>query len=218
MLSFILLFLLSCSSYTTYYSDELKAQIRILDTVYTPSYISRPMRSLLLNYQFKQKLSALDIGSGSGILAYIIASRGFDKIIATDINEKAIKTIDFNSKRLNIKNIKATLVKKNQAIFLNKKYDLIVSNPPWFDQSANSIKESALKDKNLSLLTKILSNIKKHLSENGVAFIELGGPAAIKRFIKDAKLLKLNYEVQYSSKYGPNKKPYRIFKIKNDMR
>lgn len=87
----------------------------------------------------------LDVGTGSGLIALMLAQRSNAPIHAIDIDENACKQaeINFNNSpfrdRLSIENCAF------QDFHTPHKYDLIVSNPPYFTQSLKS------PDKNRSL-------------------------------------------------------------------
>jgi len=78
---------------------------------------------------------ALDIGTGSGVIALLLASRGVPEIDAIDIDRLSISESNENfikspfSKQLHAHHQSLEAFGKHQT----KKYDLIVSNPPFFD-------------------------------------------------------------------------------------
>ena len=126
----------------------------------------------------------LDIGTGSGIIP-ITLKRFFPnaEISAIDISEKALeiakKNADFHKKEINF----------IQADFLNteltEKYDIIISNPPYIGIDENPEIEDSVKgfEPNLALFSptsdalifyrKIAIDAIKHLSENGIIFLEI---------------------------------------------
>jgi tRNA1Val (adenine37-N6)-methyltransferase len=77
----------------------------------------------------------LDIGTGSGLIALMLAQRSVAAIDAIDIDESA-----FNQAKINFNNsiwndrIKPYCVSL-QKFYTDKKYDLIISNPPFFERS-----------------------------------------------------------------------------------
>ena len=115
----------------------------------------------------------LDIGTGTGVIALMLAQRNLAaKIDALDIDFKA-----FDKAELNFKNsifherLMAFHIGFKQYFELNllKKYDLIVSNPPFFLHSLQSPKE----EKNISRHTneqfflELLRVAQYHLVESG---------------------------------------------------
>ena len=82
----------------------------------------------------REDLYVLDIGTGSGCIAISLArSLKFPHITATDISEKALEVAKENAKRLKVK---VNFI--HEDIFLKTplgKFDIIVSNPPYIDES-----------------------------------------------------------------------------------
>jgi predicted RNA methylase len=74
--------------------------------------------------------STLDLGTGSGILS-LSAAEHSDTVIATDLNERAVEFARFNARLNGIENIE---VRAGDcfAPISDSKFDLILSNPPFF--------------------------------------------------------------------------------------
>lgn len=99
--------------------------------------------------------SALDIGTGSGVIALMLAQRMQNAFIdAIDIDKGSFEQASENfansvwSKRL--KCFQSSL--QNFAIKFHNKYDLIISNPPFFISSSKSIEESRTTARHADLL------------------------------------------------------------------
>ncbi len=119
------------------------------------------------NLQIK---NCLDIGSGTGLLSLMFAQKDlFADIDAVDLEENASIQTKENfensqwSKRLKVFNADI----KN--FVSQKKYDLIISNPPFYENdllSEQKNKNIAKHDAGLSL-TDLIIIIKKNLTKNG---------------------------------------------------
>ncbi|MBL9078405.1 MAG: methyltransferase [Planctomycetes bacterium] len=73
---------------------------------------------------------AIDVGTGSGVLALQMAKAGFRQVLATDINPNAIESVARQLQRLP----RAPAIELEHADLLGAfggPIDLIVSNPPW---------------------------------------------------------------------------------------
>ena len=73
---------------------------------------------------------AIDVGTGSGVLALQMAKAGFRQVLATDINPNAIESVARQLQRMP----KAPPIELENADLLGTDrgpIDLIVSNPPW---------------------------------------------------------------------------------------
>jgi methylase of polypeptide subunit release factors len=74
--------------------------------------------------------ATLDLGTGSGILS-LVASRFSDSVVGTDLNERAIEFARFNAGLNGIANIETMAGDCFQPV-AGRKFDLILSNPPFF--------------------------------------------------------------------------------------
>ena len=217
-LSILVILVFSCSSLkVNYYSSELKSELLISKTVLVPHIYNLPMRESIQNYKFEKFDRAIDIGAGSGILSYLLATKGFKKVISTDINPKAIETIAYNKKKLGFDSIiQERLVEKENDPYssIQHRVDAIISNPPWFDRVPKGLEELAWYDLKYSLLRNIIKGLSRNLNPGGVALIELGGKGAID--ICKELLIKenLKFKILYASDYGVFNKPYKIFEVR----
>ena len=130
--------------------------------------------------------TALDVGTGSGCIACMIAKYTDCQIIGLDISSDALNTALDNASRLNLFN-KAIFRKSD--VFSNVKpgesFDVIVSNPPYIppSQKENIQKEVSFDpeialytkdDKGIEFYEKIINDAPKILNENGYLLFELG--------------------------------------------
>ena len=82
----------------------------------------------------KPKLRILDIGTGSGcIILSILKERKNYKGIGIDISKKCIDMCKINTFNLNLTN-RVKFFKSDVDNFIDAKYDLILSNPPYISQ------------------------------------------------------------------------------------
>lgn len=129
---------------------------------------------------------ALDVGTGSGCIACMIAKNTDCQIIGLDISTDALNTALDNASRLNLFN-KAIFRKSD--IFSNVKpgesFDIIVSNPPYIPPSekANIQKEVTFDpeialftkdEKGLEFYEKIIAGAPEVLNKGGFLLFELG--------------------------------------------
>ncbi len=83
-----------------------------------------------------KKLRILDIGTGSGAIA---VSLGYyldnSEVTAIDISKKAVEIAEINVKKHNLTNVSIFESDIFEDTFLlNKKYDVVVSNPPYIEE------------------------------------------------------------------------------------
>ena len=143
--------------------------------------IPRPETETLIEHIENSKLqpkSILDLGTGTGCIA-IELSKIFPKatVDAVDLSIKAISIAKTNAKK---NNANVRFLNSNWYQKVSLKYDLIVSNPPYVDKSANtneSLKfepeEAIFSDENgLKDLRIIISQSKDYLNYGGIIFLE----------------------------------------------
>lgn len=114
---------------------------------------------------------AYDIGTGTGLLAIILAQRGVKQVIATDLNPRALACASDNFTRLELSSVQlqqADLYPTDAPLA-----DLIVCNPPWLPAKPSSPLEYAVYDANSAMLRGLLQSAKQHLAEHGEVWLIL---------------------------------------------
>jgi len=114
---------------------------------------------------------ALDIGCGTGLIALMLAQRSNANIDAIDIEEKATVEARINAEAsiwTNRVNVIQTSI-QDFSIKSNKKYDLIVSNPPFFENSlkAESSERSTARHTDTLATSDLFLAAKKLLAAHG---------------------------------------------------
>jgi len=151
--------------------------------------IPRPETELMVEklvYIYKQKkINILDIGTGSGcILISLLSELKQSNCIGIDISKKALKIAIKNSKKNNQKN-KIKFLNRSLSNFYHKKFDLIVSNPPYIrtrdiknlDRSIKYYEPKIALDggnDGLDVIKKVIYKSKEILKVNGLLALEIG--------------------------------------------
>lgn len=172
-----------------FYSLDFKVNKNVL--------IPRPETELLVDmaiYYGKMDSNVLDIGTGSGAISIALSYNRPDlKIVATDISEKALIMARKNAKNI----LKSNNIKFKQSDLFesvkNKKFDLIVTNPPYVDpilkdQLQDDLRfepELALYSNNngREIIKKIIEEASDYMEKDSVMLMEIG--ADQKEFIKE---------------------------------
>ena len=165
--------------------------------------IPRPETELmvekLVKIFYKKKISILDMGIGSGcILISLLSELKKSRGIGIDISKKALIIAKKNIERHKMQN-KIRLFNKSLDSKFYKKFDLIVSNPPYIRsleilRLAEDIKKYepriALDGGNdgLDLIKKVIYKSKYILKVKGMLALEIGN----EQFRKVSKILKSN--------------------------
>lgn len=89
------------------------------------------------------KHQAIDVGTGAGVLAFLLARAGFERVLATDDNPNAIESVQRDLARAE----QPLPIEPRQADLMGEdppEADLVVFNPPWIPGEAASLVERAL--------------------------------------------------------------------------
>jgi methylase of polypeptide subunit release factors len=113
---------------------------------------------------------AFDIGTGSGVLAAVLARRGVKHVIATDQDPRALACARQNIARLGLKG-RVDVVEAD--LFPEGRAPLIVCNPPWVPARANSPLEHAIYDPDSRMLLGFLNGLAAHLEPGGEGWLIL---------------------------------------------
>jgi SAM-dependent methyltransferase len=116
------------------------------------------------------KTLALDIGTGTGVLAAVLAKRGIANVIATDLDPRALACAKENFQRLGVD----TQIDLMQAdLFPALRAGLVVCNPPWLPGRPSSPIESAIYDPDSRMLRGFLGKLAEHLEDRGEGWLIL---------------------------------------------
>ena len=151
--------------------------------------IPRPETELLvdkLSKIFKEKkISILDIGTGSGcIIVSLLSNLKQSTGTGIDISKKAIFTAKMNASRYKLSN-RIKLINKSFENVFDKKFDLIVSNPPYIERKAiKNLSEDIKKYEprmaldggkdGVDLIKKVIYKSKDILKIKGTLALEIG--------------------------------------------
>ena len=114
-------------------------------------------------------LSILDIGAGTGLLGLMLAQVTTGMIDAVELDEAAAEQAAENFEGSPWQERLQVIRGDARTVHLGRKYGLIISNPPFFEndlKSGNIQRNLALHSEELNL-KELLSVIQKHLSVDG---------------------------------------------------
>ena len=113
---------------------------------------------------------AFDIGTGTGVLAAVLARRGVAHVVATDREARALCCARENVERLGL-NGQVEVVDTD--LFPAGRAPLIVCNPPWLPGRAGSPLEHAIYDPESRMLRGFLAGLADHLAPEGEGWLIL---------------------------------------------
>ena len=159
-----------------------------------------------INKYLDKKVDILDLGTGSGCIAITLKKELDCNVDAVDISPKALEIAKLNAKN---NNVDITFYEGDMLNPINKKYDVIISNPPYIAYNEeimeivkNNEPHTALyaEDNGLKYYKDIISNANKYLKEKSIIAFEIGE--------KQGKLI-----LEYAKKYFKDS----IITVEKDM-
>lgn len=160
---------------------------------------------VLKDYKGKQP-EVLDLCTGSGCIAVSLAKLGgFDRVTAVDISMEALKVAERNVGKL-LGEGKVTLIESDLFASLeeDKKFDVIVSNPPYIPTKVIEGLQPEVRDHEpmlaldgkedgLYFYRKLALESRRHLTLGGAVYLEIGYDQgeAVSGLLKDAGFLEI---------------------------
>jgi tRNA1Val (adenine37-N6)-methyltransferase len=160
-----------------------------------------------------QPENILDIGTGTGVIALMLAQRFANATIdAVEIDQQASQTAESNFKNSVWAN-RVNLYAEDFESYLkhsHKKYDLIVSNPPFYINSLESpeAKKNTAKHADDGFFETLIKAVTQHLTNTGTCWLIL--PLDTAELVKTiAQQNNLYLQKTIAIKSYPNSKPHR---------
>lgn len=126
--------------------------------------------NLIAEAPLPSKKLAFDIGTGTGVIAALLAQRGVEKVIATDQDARALACAKENLSRLDLRDRVQVL---EADLFPAGTAPLIVCNPPWIPARPSSAIEYAIYDPDSRMLRGFLNGLAAHLEAKGEGWLIL---------------------------------------------
>lgn len=169
-----------------------------LPGVFRPISDSRFLADVLREQTLPPRASALDLCTGSGILAVTAALRGARSVTAVDVSRRAVATVRINA-RLNGVRVRAVRGDLFGAVG-DQRFDAIVSNPPYVPSDEDALPTSgpqraweAGRDGRL-ILDRIVAGVDAHLRPGGFVLLVHSSVLGTERTIGDLRAAGLEAE------------------------
>lgn len=191
-----------------FYGNIIKVNKDVLIPRYeTELLVDKTIKKIKKHFNNK-KIDILDMGTGSGCIAISLKKEIDSNIDAIDISNKALKLAKENAK---LNNTEINFINNDITTYKEKKYDVIISNPPYIsyneeimDIVKNNEPHIALyaKDDGLYFYKKIIENIKYITKDKYLICLEIGNTqkepiiSIIKEQLKDVSI---SGELDYSN-------------------
>jgi release factor glutamine methyltransferase len=159
-------------------------------TVSKATLIPRPDTETLVElvlelYSDNKAITCLDLGTGTGAIALALASeKAMWKIDAIDFNFEAVALAQHNAKNLNLAQVSIYQSDWFEGISKNKRFDIIVSNPPYIDGDDINLSQGDVRfepksalvssDQGLADIKHIANKARCFLNTEGKLFFEHG--------------------------------------------
>jgi methylase of polypeptide subunit release factors len=113
---------------------------------------------------------AFDIGTGTGVLAAVLARRGIRRVVATDQDARALACARENIERMGLAD-RVSVVKAD--LFPEGRAALVACNPPWVPARPSSPLEHGIYDPDSRMLKGFLGGLGAHLEPGGEGWLIL---------------------------------------------
>ena len=173
--------------------------------VLIPRFETEELVENTINYikdYFKYPVDIIDLGCGSGVIGLTLEKKVSTKTVdLVDIDKKVLEVTKKNVENLNSN---ANIIESDFLSNITKKYDVIISNPPYIE--TNEEIEEIVKNNEphlalyggedgLDCYRKILSNINSHMKDKCIIAFEIGYKQAnkieelVNKTIENAKVI-----------------------------
>lgn len=157
-------------------------QFNVNENVLIPRFETEELVNRTIKYinKYIENPKIVDLGTGSGCIAITLSKELNVEVDAVDISKKALEVAKENNKN---NNAKVTFYEGNMLEPLNKKYNIIISNPPYISKTEeieeivkNNEPEIALYAENdgLYYYEEILKNCNNYIEEKSLIAFEIG--------------------------------------------
>lgn len=157
-------------------------EFNVNKNVLIPRFETEELVNRTINYikKYIENPKIVDLGTGSGCIAITLSKELNINVAAVDISDKALEVAEYNNKK---NNSKVTFYKGNMLEPLQKKYNVIISNPPYISKTEEiqdivkkNEPELALYADNdgLYYYEEILKNASNYLEEKHLIAFEIG--------------------------------------------
>lgn len=107
--------------------------------------------------------TAFDVGTGTGVLAILLARRGA-RVMATDLEPRAVACARDNASSFGVADRVEVVLAD---LFPAGRADIVVCNPPWIPGAAHTQLERAVFDPEGDVLSRFLAGLGDHLAPSG---------------------------------------------------
>ena len=183
-----------------FYGNEFYVDKRVL----IPRFETEELVENTINYIkkfFTKPVDIIDLGCGSGVIGLTLEQKvSTNSVDLVDISKEALEVTHKNCEKLNSK---ANLIESDMLSSVEKKYDVIISNPPYI-KTNEEIEDIVKKNEphlalyagedGLDCYRKILKEVSKNMKDKTLIAFEIGCTQAndikelVTSYLKDVKV------------------------------
>ncbi len=126
--------------------------------------------SLLARVERVRGARVFDVGTGTGVLSFLLLQRGAASAVATDVDPRAVACARENAQRLGLASRYEVV---EQAGFPSGTADLVVCNPPWIPERPRTAVDRAVFDDDGAFLRAFVEGLSGHLAPGGRGLLVL---------------------------------------------
>lgn len=170
---------------------------------------------LVTNYVINPGEDALDVCTGSGVIAVFTALKEARKVVALDINPDAIECVNINAKRYGVDvKIDARVSDVLSALKPGEMFDVVTCNPPFTDEpSEGDMASRTLRDPGLVVAKSFFANIGNHLKSGGRIYVSQASSGNVEDMLKLAEQAGFDAEMIGKKDMGLNSLEFYAFKL-----
>ncbi len=186
--------------YVNFYGNKFIVDKRVL----IPRFETEELVEKTVEYVkkfFTKPVDIIDLGCGSGVIGLTLEKKlSTNSVDLIDISKEALEVTHKNCEKLNSK---AQIIESDMFSAVEKKYDVIISNPPYI--KTNEKIEEIVKNNEphlalyagedgLDCYKKILESVREHMKEKCIIAFEIGCSQAsdiknlIKKYLPETKV------------------------------
>ena len=117
-----------------------------------------------------------DIGTGTGVLAFLLLARGAARAIGTDVDPAAVASAREDAGRLGLGE---RFEARELDLFPAGRADLVVCNPPWLPEAIRGRLDAAVFDPESRFLCQFLAGLPAHLAPQGLGCLLISNLAEL---------------------------------------
>ncbi len=186
--------------HVNFYGNEFIVDERVLIPRFETEELVENTIKYIKKY-FKDPVDIIDLGCGSGVIGLTLEKKvSTASVDLIDISKEALEVTKINKERLNSN---ANLIESNFFENIHKKYDVIISNPPYIAEEEpieDIVKENEphlalyAGKEGLDSYEKILETISYHMKDKCIIAFEIGYKQAenitksIQKYLKNVKI------------------------------